>query len=217
MVQLWRRARRQRELPDPARLAAAREAVGWRHLELDPKTRQARLSAPNMRLDLGAIAKGFAADEALAVLRRKGIRRALVAGSGDMAFGDPPPGRKGWRIEVAPLDVPGAPASRFVHLSNCGIATSGDVFQHVEIAGIRYSHIVDPRTGVGLTDHSLVTVIAPDCMTADTLSTTVSVLGPVSGFALVGRSRGASAHEARVVDGKVVTAETPRFKRHERP
>lgn len=215
MVQLWRRARRQREMPDPARLAAARQASGWRNLELDPRHHQVRLLVPNMRLDLGAIAKGFAADEALKVIRRMGIRSALVAGSGDMAFGDPPPGRAGWRVEVAPLDVPDAPPSRFVLLSNCGVATSGDVFQHVEIGGVRYSHIVDPRTGVGLTDHSLVTVIAPDCMAADSLSTTVSVMGPGRGFGLVERTRGASAHEVRMLDGRVQASETRGFRKHE--
>ena len=97
-----------------------------------------------------------------------------------MAAGDAPPGLPGWRIEVAALDVPGAPPPQIVHLANRGIATSGDVFQRVEIEGKRYSHIVDPHTGLGLTDHSLVTVIAPDCFTANCYTTSVSVLGPDS-------------------------------------
>ena len=215
LVQLWRRARRQRELPDPARLAAARAAVGHRHLELDRKGRRARLNVPGMRLDLGSIAKGYGADEALATLQRLGIRRALVAGSGDMAFGDSPPGRPGWRIEVAPLDVTNAPPSRFVVLANCGIATSGDVFQHVEIGGRRYSHIVDPRTGVGLTDHSLVTVIARDCMTANGLSTSLSVLGPKQGLPLVERTPGAAAYVARRPADRIEITESRRFRRFE--
>ena len=105
-----------------------------------------------------------------------------------MALSDPPPGRSGWRIAIAPLDVAGAPPARHALLRNAAIATSGDIFQRLEIDGLRYSHIVDPRTGIGLTDHSLVTVIAPDCMTADSLATSVSVLGPVAGMDLIERT-----------------------------
>jgi thiamine biosynthesis lipoprotein len=117
-------------------------------------------------------------DEALKVLRRLGINRALVAGGGDIAVAEPPPGARGWRIELAPLDAANAPPARFVFLSHAAIATSGDLFQRLEIDGKRYSHIVDPRTGIGLTDHSLVSVIAADCMTADSLTKVISVLGP---------------------------------------
>jgi thiamine biosynthesis lipoprotein len=185
LVDLWRKARRLRKLPDPAALAEARKAVGFKHLKLDANRQTARLLAPNMRLDLGGIGKGYAIDEALKVLRARGIDRALVSGGGDLATGDPPPGKSGWRVEIAPFDSPDAPPARFVLLSRASLATSGDVFQHVEIDGIRYSHIVDPRTGLGLTDHSLVTVIAPDCTTADSLATAVSVLGPQHGLVLV--------------------------------
>ena len=128
-------------------IAEAKARVGWDKLQLDPRAGTAKLLVPNMRLDLGSIAKGRALDEALRVLRAHGIRRALVTGSGDMAIGDPPPGRDGWRIELAPLDAPGAPPARYLTLRNCGFATSGDLFQHVELGGKRYSHIVDPHTG----------------------------------------------------------------------
>ena len=120
----------------------------------------------------------------------RGITRALVGGSGDMAAGDAPPGLPGWRIEVASLDAPDAPPPRIVHLVNRGIATSGDVFQKVEIDGKRYSHIVDPHTGLGLTDHSLVTVIAPDCFTANCYTTSASVLGPERGMELIAETPG---------------------------
>ena len=91
----------------------------------------------------------------------------------------------GWRIEVAPLDVPGAPPPQIIYLKNRSIATSGDMFQRVEIGGKRYLHIVDPHTGIGLTDHSLVTVVAPDCMTANGLTTSISVrMGPERGMKL---------------------------------
>lgn len=185
LVQVWRRARRQRELPTAEVVAEAKARVGWQKVVLDPRGRTAKLLVPGMRLDFGSIAKGRALDEALRVLRAHGITRALVTGSGDMAIGDPPPDRTGWRIELAPLDAPGAPPTRFLSLRNCGFATSGDLFQHVELGGKRYSHIVDPRTGLAMTDHSLVTVIARDCVTANSLSTTTCVVGPERGLTLV--------------------------------
>ncbi len=207
----WRKARRENKLPPPTRLAEARAAVGWEKLRLDPRARTAKLLAPGMRLDLGAIAKGYAVDEAQKVLRARGITRALVAGGGDMAVSDPPPGQSGWRIEVAPLDVTHAPPARFVLLRRRALATSGDVFQHVEIDGVRYSHIVDPRTGLGLTDHSLVTVIARDCMAADSLATAVSVLGPGEGIALVEQTPGAAVHLVRRPGADIELRESRRF------
>jgi thiamine biosynthesis lipoprotein len=214
VVSLWRKARREKKLPDAERLAQALQVVGYRKLHLDSRHRTVQLLAPRMRLDLGAIAKGYAADEALKVLHRHGMTRALVAGGGDMALGDPPPGKKGWRIEIAPLDTTNAPPARFVLLANAGLATSGDLFQHVEIGGKRYSHIVDPRTGIGLTDHSLVTVIAPDGITADGLATAVSVLGPEKGIKLVEATKGAAVHITRRPGNHIETSESRRFKRY---
>ena len=209
---LWRKARREKRFPSETRLAEARTAVGYEKLQLDATRRTARLLAPGMRLDLGGIAKGYAVDEALAVLRRHGISSALVAGSGDMAAGDPPPGKKGWRIEVAPLDVSNAPRKKFVLLSNAAVATSGDIFQRLEIDGKRYSHIIDPRTGLGLTDHSLVTVIARDCITADSLATVVSVLGPSKGLAVVNGTPGAATHIVRSSGAAIEQVESRNFK-----
>jgi len=214
VVSLWRKTRRERRLPDGARLAKALQAVGHQKLRFDSRHQTVRLLAPRMRLDLGAIAKGYAADEALKVLRRRGITRALVAGGGDMALGDPPPGKKGWRIEIAPLDTTNAPPARFVLLANAGLATSGDLFQHVEIRGKRYSHIVDPHTGMGLTDHSLVTVIAPDGITADSLATAVSVLGPEKGKRLIENTKSAAVHIVRRPGDTIEATESSRFKQY---
>lgn len=196
-VSLWRKARREKKLPRPELLAEALGAVGWRKIQLDSRNRTATLLAPHMRLDLGSIAKGYAIDEALKVLRNHGIQHALVTGGGDMAAGEPPPGKPGWRITLAPLDVTNAPPERHLLLRNAGLGTSGDLFQHVEIDGVRYSHIVNPRTGYGLTDHSLVTVIARDCITANTLATAVSVLGPKEGLKQVEATPRAALHLVR--------------------
>ncbi|MDB6027948.1 MAG: FAD:protein transferase [Verrucomicrobiales bacterium] len=213
VVQLWRKARREQKLPDRENLAIARAAVGFKNLQLDQKLHTAELLVSRMKLDLGAIAKGYANDEAMKVLRSHGVTRALVTGGGDMAAGDPPPGKKGWRIELAPLDVPNAPPTNFVMIANQGLATSGDLFQHVEIDGTRYSHIVDPRTGIGLTDHSLVVVIARDGMTADGLSTTLSVIGGEKGRRIV-EGHHAEARMVRNVSDRVEIFETVGFKKY---
>lgn len=174
LVQLWREARRSGTYPPSDRLTEARLRTGWQRLRLDPRTRSVALLAPGMRLDLGGIAKGFAADEAVATLREHGIHRVLVEMGGDIVVGDPPPGRAGWEIRIAdPGDAPPV-----VELANAAISTSGDAVQWVEIGGERYSHVVDPRTGVALRHSTASTVIAPSGLLSDGLSTLLGVLGP---------------------------------------
>lgn len=217
VVSLWRKARREKQLPRADLLAAALNAVGWRKMKLDPQARTATLLVPHMRLDLGSIAKGYAIDEALSVIGTNGIRSALVTGGGDMAASAAPPGKKGWRITLAPLDVTNAPPERHVLLVNAGLGTSGDLFQHVEIGGRRYSHIVDPKTGYGLTDHSLVTVLAPDCITANTLATAVSVLGPDTGKQLVKKTRKAALQLVRKPGAQIEQVETGNLSKYLEP
>lgn len=220
-VQLWKRARRQRELPPADRLQAARAAVGWQFVKLESTGLSvhplaATLLRPNMRLDLGGIAKGYALEQAAAVLRDQGVVSFLVSGGGDMVVGEPPPGEAGWRVEVGALDVTNAPPSRKLSLKHTALVTSGDRFQRVEIGGVRYSHIVDPRTGLGLTDHSLVTLIGPRGMTVDALSKLVSVLGPDRGLALLREHfPDVEALCVRQPADRLEVSETPGFRRWE--
>lgn len=209
LTKLWRRARRQNELPEPQRLAEARAAVGYQHLRLAPERRTAELLVGQMRLDLGAIAKGFAADEALAALRRRGISRALVRASGDVVVGNPPPGKKGWLVGIAPLD-PEEPPSTIIWLRNGAISTSGDSRQHLVVDGRRYSHVIDPRTGLGVGGRSSTTVVARRGIEADSLATAISVLGIGPGLELLARYPGAEAHLVFEDEtGRQQTATTP--------
>jgi len=219
VVNLWRHARRLQQFPRADRLAEARARVGYTNLVLDPKRKTALLCVPEMRLDLGGIAKGFAADEALKVLRALGIQSALVAAAGDIALGDAPPGQHGWKIEIPSLDVTNAPPSRSVTVANTGVSTAGDVFQRLELDGVRYSHIVDPRTGIGLTDHSLVSVIARDAMTSDALETVVSVLGPEKGLEVIKKTPGTAVRIMRKPGKTIEVIEYPpdRFNDGEKP
>ncbi|MDX2036070.1 MAG: FAD:protein FMN transferase [Isosphaeraceae bacterium] len=198
---LWRRARRERKLPDPELLAKARKLVGYERLLLDPATRSVRLRDPGMRLDLGAIGKGYAAQAALDVLRREGVPIALVGGAGDIVVGDAPPGSRGWRVDIAPLENPStANPERTLRLANVAISTSGDAERYVEIDGVRYSHILDPRSGgLSLTQRMSTTVVARDGATADALDTAVCVLGVEPGIALVESTPGASCYLVRGV------------------
>lgn len=182
-AKLWREARRRGRLPDPNALEAAARVVGWQKVLLDADAQTVELLAPGMQLDVGGIAKGYAGDQAIQTLRARGIRSALIEMGGDIVVSDAPPGAEGWRIEIE-----NAPAGgRIVYLRDQAISSSGDTNQYVEIGGKRYSHILDPRTGFGLTNRIAVTVIAPDGLTCDGLSTTLSVLSPERGQALVRR------------------------------
>ncbi len=181
LIRLWRRARTLRELPREYRIRQAQALVGFDKVRFDERRQAVELTVPGMKLDFGGIAKGYAIDQALATLRKHGISRALVDAGGDIGVGDPPPGREEWIVGIAPLN-PGEPPGYFVKASHCAVATSGDRYQFVMVEGKRYSHIVDPKTGIGLTHHSEVTVIAPNATLADALATGVSVLGPAEGL-----------------------------------
>lgn len=178
LTRLWRDARRAGRVPDPAVIAEVRRHIGYRKLRLDPATRTVTLDDPAMRLDVGAIGKGYAADEALAAVAAAGCPSALVAASGDLAIGDGPPGRAGWRVDAG---------GTVLDLANAAVSTSGDAEQHLDAQGVRYSHILNPSTGVGLTQSPLMTVIARRGIEADSLATAASVLGPERGKALVER------------------------------
>lgn len=178
VVRLWRKARRLGQLPSAEELKNALAVVGYEKLKLDSTRRAVQLLVTGILLDLGGIAKGYAADAALEVLRQHGIRRALVAAGGDVAVGDCPPGAKGWKIGIAPLKDPKGEPDQHLLLSNAAVSTSGDIHQYVEIKGKRYSHVVDPATGLGLAGRRSVTVIARDGITADSWATALSVMGP---------------------------------------
>lgn len=212
-VRLWRFSRKRKTLPTPQELAAARAAVGWEKLKVDPRAHTATLLVPNMRLDLGGIAKGFAADEALRILKGRGIDRALVAASGDIAIGNPPPNQRGWRVGITAIDVKTNDAADTVTLYNCGISTSGDTEQAIEINGIRYSHIVSPTTGLGLTNRIQVSVIAPNATMTDALGTALCVLGVHRSLGLVDSLPKTAAFILTKENGETRSTASRRFRR----
>jgi len=192
VVRLWRRARRQQQLPDAKRLEMARQLVGYQKLRLDRQHQTVELAQPGMILDLGGIGKGYAADAALAVLAQHGLPRALVAAGGDIRVGEPPPHASGWKVAIAGIED-GSRATEYLLLRQAAVSTSGDLEQFVEIGGRRYSHIVDPRTGQALVGRRSATVVAPTGTQSDAWATTLCVLGPEKGLPLVEKQAGFAA------------------------
>jgi thiamine biosynthesis lipoprotein len=182
LTRLWRGARDRGRIPDSVAVAAALAQGGWQRVTLDTARRAARVPR-DLQFDLGGIGKGYALQQAYALLRTRGVTRVLLEAGGDVLVGEAPPGAEGW--EITGLDEDGPPR----YLVDAALSTSGSHEQFVEVAGRRYSHVIDPRTGWALTHTDAVSVIASDAITADALSTAFSVLGRDRSLALADRWR----------------------------
>ena len=125
----------------------------------------------------------------------------------------PPPGQRGWKVGISGMDGGTNSPVRSVLLRNAGTSTSGDAEQYIEIGGVRYSHIVDPATGLGMTNRIQATIIAPDATTTDSMDTTVCLLGVTNGLALVESWPGAAALVLTLEDGQPRTFPSRRFKK----
>ena len=184
LTRLQREERKTHKAPDPERLKDARECVGFHYIKFDPDHHRVQLLHKSMQLDVGGVAKGFTSDEVLKLLRSRGITHALCGAAGDIAMGDPPPGRADWRIAIQSLKSPDQNAE-YVQLHNYGISTSGDTYRAAIVDGKEYSHIIDPKTGQGLTHRIGVTTVAPTATTTDWTSTAISILGPEKGIEMI--------------------------------
>jgi thiamine biosynthesis lipoprotein len=188
ITKVWLQARRTKILPTPDVVAKALHCSGTNLLEFNDVDKTVQLTRAGMALDPGGVAKGWAVQQAIDVLRDHGILSALVDGGGDMFMMGRPQSRESWRIAVAPLR-PGGKPTTIVGLVDRAIATSGDAWQYLEVDGRRYSHIVDPKTGMGVTIPCSVTVISKDGGTADAWASAISVLGPKAGLKTLARRK----------------------------
>ena len=175
LSRLWRVSRFRQALPLKKDIALAKSLSGFTFLEFFEDRQEVKVNKPGLILDLGGIAKGFTADMMLKKLKSVGMHRSLIDAGGDITLGEPPRGQKGWNIEIGGRKHPDLPE---LELSNCSIATSGDIEQFVKIGKTQYSHILNPKTGFGIENISQVTMIAKDGITADSYATAASVLGP---------------------------------------
>jgi thiamine biosynthesis lipoprotein len=225
LVDLWRRARAIDRLPDPAEIDRARALVGADKVVIDASAGTVELTLRGMRLDFGAIGKGAACQRAIESLAHDGIDSALVQMGGDLVCSHAPPGTRGWSVDVP---APGFEPDRPQHLGQVegtaaqgerlllaqrALSISGDSEQWIEIDGVRRSHVIDPRSGFGLTTRALAVVVAPDGALSDALATAAGVLGPVQAVEIVARHPDCEARVDAFAQGGWFRRETPGFRR----
>lgn len=184
-VEAWSVTERQR-IPSQAELQGLKTLVDWTSIRIDPMARTIFLPRPGMRIDVGGIGKGYAADRAVDVLRKAGATGGVVALSGDIkTFGDFP-GTKGFPAGIRHPRQDGALVA-MIDLKDEAISTAGDYERYFEQEGVRYHHILDPLTLAPARLCQSVTVIAKEGTVADGLDTGIFVLGPERGMELVER------------------------------
>ncbi len=179
---LWRFDDDNPAIPNAQHLAEAVRLVNYREIEIDQSN--VRLKLTGMSLHLGAIAKGYVVDQAMTVLKKNGIRHALINAGGDLkALGERKEGQP-WNIGLQHPRHPEKMIASFT-LSNKAVATSGDYQKYFIKDNARYHHILDPANGMPARGMISCTVVAENVMDADALATAVFVLGPVKGMELV--------------------------------
>ena len=168
LTKLWRRAFRRNEFPTESEILEAKAKVGCEHV-YQTNDHKLRLEKAGMSLDFGGVAKGFAIDDVLRFIQRQGILSVLIEGGGDIRVGKAPPDKEGWEIALENGEI--------MVLSDIAIASSGSTYKYLEWEGIKYSHIINPHTGYGITNPRTVTVKAATCFMADMIATTFCLAG----------------------------------------
>jgi thiamine biosynthesis lipoprotein len=152
---------------------------------LDPTSRTVRFTAPGVELDPGGIGKGYAVDRVVRVLRESGITSALVdAGASTIRALGAPPGKEGWPVQI-PRPKNRQQSVSTVFLRDNSLSTSGNYEKFFKLNGRLYCHIMDPRTGEPVQNMLQTTVIAPQAVDSDALSTAMFVMGPGTGTELL--------------------------------
>lgn len=184
LTHLWRKARQQQKIPDEAEIREALRKVGPSYIQIN-ENNEVRLEKEDMQLDVGGIAKGYAAQVVLALLKKKGFERVLVNAGGDITAGSAPPGKAYWTIGLNQAHEGLPHVVKKLKLTDQSVATSGDLFRSFEWQGKKYSHIIHPKTGMALTNQREVTVLAKEGATADWLASACSILSIKEALALV--------------------------------
>ena len=192
IVKLWRKARKTKIFPDKDSLKTALQRTGYGYVHLDTLQQSVYLEKRGMQLDVGGLGKGFVAQAALDLVKENGFSSAMVNAGGKIVTANAPGDQKGWLIGINQPEEKNNILPQLLSLQNIAVSTSGDIYQYVEFNGKKYSHIVNPKTGIGLTSQRNVTAIAPDGTTADWLSTACSILSPRKSMRLVKKIKGAA-------------------------
>ncbi len=214
IVILWRKARKTGVFPDKDSLQMALQKTGYQYVHLDTIQRSVLLDKKGMRLDVGGLGKGFVAQAALDLIIKSGLNSAMVNAGGKIVMADAPGNQKGWLIGVNEPEEKSDILSRMLSLQNIAVSTSGDIYQYAEIGGKKYSHIVNPKTGVGLLNSKNVTAVAPDGTTADWLSTACSILSVKKSMRLVKKIKGAALLITEKKDDTIEKRSSRHFKNY---
>ena len=207
LTQLWRLSRKTKRLPDQKTLSLAIKASSFASLIIDRKNKTLTKKDHLTRLDFGGIAKGYTADKMLNYLQEHDLKSCSISAGGDVIVGDPPPGRLYWIIRINPFGDSNSETMR-VKLSNAAVSTSGNVEQFIQIGGKKYSHIVNPKNGLGLTTNHAAVVISNKGSMSDALATSISILGK-SGLKILNHFPNTEAAIIDLNDNKVT--KSPNF------
>lgn len=210
---LWRNARKAKLFPEASTVLATKKLVGLNQVKINKRLGTIFLPNANMQLDFGGIAKGYIAQWVINFLKANGIQQALVDAGGDIVMSGPPLNQKGWLIGVNLPETTDQLLNKKLQLSNCSVATSGDVYQFIEYKGVKYSHIINPLTGYGVTNLRNVTIVAKTGATADWLATACSIL-PIKEAKQLAISHQAALLITTLKNGKLVFEATPNFKNY---
>jgi thiamine biosynthesis lipoprotein len=210
---LWRNARKAKLFPEASTVLATKKLVGLNQVKINKRLGTIFLPNANMQLDFGGIAKGYIAQWVINFLKANGIQQALVDAGGDIVMSGAPLNQQGWLIGVNLPETTDQLLNKKLQLSNCSVATSGDVYQFIEYKGVKYSHIINPLTGYGVTNLRNVTIVAKTGATADWLATACSIL-PIQEAKQLAISHQAALLITTLKNGKLVFEATPNFKNY---
>ncbi len=214
IVKVWRKARKTKQMPTDATLQAALQKSGFKNIEINENSPQIRFNTEGVLLDFGGIVKGFAAQEVVDILTKNGFPYCLVDAGGDLVAGKKPSTTVGWKIGITLPNSDKKMMPHFLSIENQAVATSGDMHQFFEHDGKRYSHIVNPKTGLGLTHRRNITVIAPDGTTADWLATACSILSIRKAKRLIKKYPNTALLILENKNGKTKSVQSPQFAKY---
>ena len=191
LTQLWRKAKKENRFPSDAEVNAAKDLTGFKNLVLNERSKTISFKKPGIRFDFGGIVPGYAAQRVIDFLKTQNINIALVDASGDIVMSDAPPGKDGWTVGVNLPESENEIWDKKLELKNFAVSTSGDVYRYTIHNGVKYSHIIDPGTGYGVTSQRNVTVITKYGADADWLATACSILPIKKALALAKKEHAA--------------------------
>ncbi len=210
---LWRNARKSKYFPSPNQVLATKKLVGLDQVKINKRLGTIFLPTTGMQLDFGGIAKGYIAQWVIDYLAKNGIDEALADAGGDIVMSGAPLNSKGWVIGVNIPETTDDLLNKKLQISNCSVATSGDVYQYFEKEGVKYSHIINPITGYGVTNLRNVTIIAKTGARADWLATACSIL-PIKEAKALALSNHAALLISTLQNGKLHFESTENFKNY---